>query len=734
MGRSLLLGVILLLVGLTAGAQETRIRIVDDSDGKPVPFCHICLENKSTGEKIYIVGDVNGEAVLQTGRGLVMSISAIGYEHFLREGIGEGELLEARLKPSYFGLDEVVVTGQYNPVSADKSIYNIKLIGKPRMENLAANNMTDLLSKELAFSVNRSSATGTSLNLQGISGENVKILIDGVPVIGRLEGNIDLDQLNLQNVAHVEIVEGPMSVMYGSNALAGVVNIITGQKTAARLKGGIQNYYESVGTYNVNANTSINNGPHTLSLNGGRNFFGGHSLVEGARYQEYKPKEQYVGGLSYGYNTGPFSLRYKSDLFRERLLDRTNLLPPYHEIGYETWTTTLRFNNSLHLRRNLTSGGNLHLLAAYSYYDRSRESFRKDLTDLSSTFTGSDSSTFTAFTARGGINQSLDDRNLSYQVGFDIQTELGRGDRISSGEEFMGDFALFTSLQWSPVEQLTIQPALRASYNTDYKSPLTPTLNIRYQGQSTIYRFTYARGFRAPSLKELYLNFYDSNHELEGNPDLIAERSHNFNFSVSDQFQIRTKPLEIKGKLFYNVIDDKISLVLVDPENLLHYRNVNTGHFESVGGDVSLRFFPVRQLSLRAGAAYIGTQDDYYFNEEFLFMPTVTGDLTLNFYKNRATASVYYKYSGKNPVPRFDDEGEIVVRFLEPYHNMDLNLSVKLFRQKLRLGTGIKNLFDNTTLAGVSGGSGHGGTGGASSLVGWGRTFFISLNYNFMVY
>ena len=53
-----------------------------------------------------------------------------------------------------------------------------------------------------------------------------RILVDGVPVIGRLDGNIDLSQINLENVDHIEIVEGPMSVIYGSNALAGVVNFI----------------------------------------------------------------------------------------------------------------------------------------------------------------------------------------------------------------------------------------------------------------------------------------------------------------------------------------------------------------------------------------------------------------------------------------------------------------------------------------------------------------------------
>ena len=75
------------------------------------------------------------------------------------------------------------------------------------------------------------------MSLQGLSGEHIKFLIDGVPVIGRMDGNVDLSQLNMYNVDHIEIVEGPMSVIYGSNALAGAVNIITKENKKAKLTG-----------------------------------------------------------------------------------------------------------------------------------------------------------------------------------------------------------------------------------------------------------------------------------------------------------------------------------------------------------------------------------------------------------------------------------------------------------------------------------------------------------------
>jgi outer membrane receptor for ferrienterochelin and colicins len=107
---------------------------------------------------------------------------------------------------------------------------------------------------------------------------------------------------------------------------------------------------------------------------------------------------------------------------------------------------------------------------------------------------------------------------------------------------------------------------------------------------------------------------------------------------------------------------------------------------------------------------------------------------TYKFWKNRASVNLFYKYSGKYPVHRYVSDDEIALYYLEAYHNMDLNLSVKLWQQKIRLGTGVKNLFNNTQLQGTSGGSGHGGGDATSSLVGWGRTYFVSVKYNFSKY
>ncbi|MBK9274597.1 MAG: TonB-dependent receptor plug domain-containing protein [Flavobacteriales bacterium] len=90
---------------------------------------------------------------------------------------------------------------------------------------MAANTLGEALRNELTVRLGQDNILGTAVSMQGLGGENVKVLVDGVPVIGRQDGNLDLAQLDLTGIERVEVVEGPLSVNYGTNALAGTINL-----------------------------------------------------------------------------------------------------------------------------------------------------------------------------------------------------------------------------------------------------------------------------------------------------------------------------------------------------------------------------------------------------------------------------------------------------------------------------------------------------------------------------
>ncbi len=133
-------------------------------------------------------------------------------------------------------LQEVVVTGQYQPQSLRKSVYQVRTISADRIVRQGATNLTGVLNNELGIRFSNDRTLGTTdIELMGMSGRNVKILLDGVPLVDRGDTRESLNQVDVHSIERIEIVEGPMSVSYGSDALAGVINIITKKPGKSRL-------------------------------------------------------------------------------------------------------------------------------------------------------------------------------------------------------------------------------------------------------------------------------------------------------------------------------------------------------------------------------------------------------------------------------------------------------------------------------------------------------------------
>jgi len=717
--------------------QNTTIKITDRQTNECLPFSHICIENKINGKTEYITANKEGIANFQYSGKTIISVFFVGYQTIIDTIDVYQKNINYKLKIGNNNIDKVVVTGQNQAISIDNSIYNIKLIGSEKIELQASNNLSELLKNELNISINNDPSTGSSVKLQGVSGENVKILIDGVPVIGRMDGNVDLSQINLDNIDHIEIVEGPMSVIYGSNALAGVINIITKENKYAKVKTTIDTYYETVGTYNANGNIYLRNKKNNIGLNFGRNFFQGYSPDQNSRSKQWKPKEQYQTGFYYTYNNKNFKLKYKTDAFKERLLDRDNPQAPYFNKANDIWFNTIRLNNNLQTDYKFSEYSSFNLLLSYSFYDRTKLKYLKDLTNLETTISPNlsdhDTTIFNAYIARGVYDFNSSNKKISLQLGFDLNKENAQGKRIINKYEEMGDYAIFTSLQWKANERIVFQPAVRYSYNTKYKAPLTPSFNLKYKILKTNFRASYSRGFRAPSLKELYLYFYDSNHQIEGNDQLKAEKSHNYNIAITHKNIILKKSVEFRINGFYNKIQDVITLVQVDEENSLHYRNENIGKFESIGGTFSTILRPVYFLNISGGIAQTGSRDNYFDSKNFIFSTNANASTTLKLFKNTTTLSVFYKYIGKYHQYYYSN-GELELGYINPYHNMDITFSQKFFKSKFTISGGIKNVFNNVNISGVGVGGESAHSSQADKLVGYGRTFFVGAKLNLSKY
>jgi outer membrane receptor for ferrienterochelin and colicins len=174
---------------------------------------------------------------------------------------------------------------------------------------------------------------------------------------------------------------------------------------------------------------------------------------------------------------------------------------------------------------------------------------------------GADTTSIDSWNGRLVFARNKVDSKFNFQSGIDINTESGKGERITGGEQSIADYAAFFSVKWDPWKPLSIQPGLRFIYNTKYQAPLVYSLSVKwdiYSGLSA--RGSYSKGFRSPSIKELYLYFVDVNHNVQGNPDLQAEQSNNFNLVLQYGIENRKTAWSTELTGFYNVIDNGITL------------------------------------------------------------------------------------------------------------------------------------------------------------------------------
>lgn len=726
----------LLIGGNISGQHAAAVKVTDSKTNEAIAYAHVCFEGLKTTEKRHFVTDMEGKVPNEMQEPAKVAISYVGYET-LYDTIQPGQDAILLLKPTVLNMSEVVITAQFTPEKADKSIYKINVINSKQIEQRAATNLGDLLNTESNMRLSQGGVMGTSLSLQGLTGENVKFLFDGVPVVGRLNGNIDLNQLNLYNADHVEIIEGPMSVIYGSNAIAGVVNIITKEHANSSFTGFAKAYIESVGVYNFNAGSSVRLKKNHFSLDFSRNFFDGFSSIETSRYLQWKPSRQYNLDVFHLYSGRKTRIKLSGQYFNELLLDKGALIAPYFETAFDNHYNTTRLTAKAEASYKFTADKQISLVGAYSNFDRKRDVYYNNLTNQEKNLAGGDTTIFGNYLLRAIYNQNFPETKINYQAGFDGNYEWNAGERITNGSQYIGDYAGFLSIKYEPSGKLSLQPGVRWIKNTKYSAPLVYSLNVKYELlRNTSLRISYARGFRAPSLKELYLNFKDPSHDIIGNPNLEAEFSHNVNMNLSYNRETSRTYYFSEIGLFYNFVDNIIWLNKNGAE-ITSYKYSNIVRFISQGvqANASVSFYPA--ISLKGGLSLVGRRfPDNTSNDaenKFRYSTDLSSQVTYKFDKWNASATANYKYTGR--FPQLDPEGEFANQFIEGYHTLDVSVMKNLIQNKLSISVGGKNLLNvKDVQSSVMNGSAHSGGGDGSSQIAWGRTYFVQLSLNLNKY
>lgn len=642
-------------------------------------------------------------------------------------------------------LDEYIITANYEPTHYKEAIHNVSIITETELKKRGVVSLDQALLMSPSLRLYNDPVLGTSIRMRGISSSNVAILIDGVPVIGRLDGAIDLSQIPIQNIERIEIVEGALSNLYGNNAAGGVINIITRKTQLQDWKTTFFSQVESIGQetwsggfgYNHNNKLQINTNARFLkydqysedSLRTVESFTlpDGNSISR-SKYP-FNPKQQLSFGTNISYQFSENSkMLFKYENFTENVRDfgtikRPQFNPYANDFFYDTKRNDFTFRYD-HKWEQST----FQITTAHNRYNRvtGEKRYYIETGSFDSLLQNSDSLFFSSYFTKAVATRSFGN-GITGILGANYMVESGRGARIINPADSMEtavqfhEIAPFTELRCK-LPYWDFSASGRYIQHSVYQAKFTPAFHIKYTPtKQWNIRAGFSQGYRSPSLKELYLQFIDVNHDIIGNRDLQPETSTDYQLSVSYQ---PNRKIDVSITNYYTTIKDKIELLEYDN---LKYKYDNISEYAVFGFQprVSLKTNQwMYKLSSSIGywSTNIELDDAPAFGQVF----DLQNQINYHFKNSNSNVTINHRHVGSQPLYRIIDD-QVELRSIENYNLVDASFSTSAFQSAVQITLGMNNIL-NVTSVSVSGEtSGGTHTEVGRNNVGRGRSFYVSL-------
>lgn len=502
--------------------------------------------------------------------------------------------------------DPIVVTGSRTERPLAETPVATQVIGTREIAESGARNVAEVLEEQAGVYIEPSFA-GAGPELQGLDPNYTLILIDGQRAIGRVGGVIDLRRFPIEDVERIEIVRGASSALYGSDALAGVINIIT-KRSKRPVEVDAQG---SVGYRNqadLRGRVGVSGGDAWGALSGGLHRDDGFDLDPTTPATSGSEIEQYEAALRGGYDLGAkldlgasAEYRYRAQDGLDQsgggaLLDRRNRTEDANFFLRPEWTPS--------------PGTRLSVRGGYSYF---RDQF---MLDQRQGIAFDDYQDTREHMLQGGaqLDFSPHSRHLT-TIGVEGFFEQLRSERLQGGEGDRQRGALYVQDEWSVLEQplFVLLPGARVDLDSDFGTYATPRIAARLDPSSWLtLRASFGLGFRAPDFREQLLLFENpsAGYLVEGNPELEPEHSRNFTVGA----ELHPSPIVWASlSLFRNDLKDMISTELVAAADVggpmrFQYENISSAYTQGI--EASLRLDPMQGLRLDLSYAFVDTRDE----------------------------------------------------------------------------------------------------------------------------
>ncbi|MEM1358152.1 MAG: TonB-dependent receptor [Bacteroidota bacterium] len=642
-------------------------------------------------------------------------------------------------------LDDVVVTAEYAPTEARNAVHKVTVLTQAEWQEQGVNDLSELLQRQLTMNVSPDPILGNGLSIQGLGGQNIQIMVDGVPVIGRLGGQVDLTQLNLARFARVEIIAGALSAQYGSDAAGGVINLVTAKEQASAWKLEAGGQYETVDLDRQYLRLGRQLG--AIQIDGGidryqARFGAIDSLRAGAI--PWNPKEQIGYDVNVRYRpTDSLQVHYGFRGFDEEIiLHGAVRRPQFRPYVQDQIFDTRREDHSLAVNYRFAPNLSADLTAGWNTFDRYKRTERLDLEPDTTRLVagGQDTTRYTGQLLRLSLTSAEGHGGKwSGQFGLEYRRETGAGGRILDTatletEPGLLNLAAWVGLRYRLAPSLQAEAITRFGHNSRYDHPIIPAVHLLWTPTPALrWRFGFAAGFRAPSIQELFFNFIDANHFIIGSQTLAAERSNNLRLSGDWSGEEIGLPFNLSGELFFNRIRDRITLADVDDGRFSY---VNLSEYETHGGTLQVTYSPNERLTIITGGALTRLLNTVATPEEdlpaFLTLGELRSELNYRLPEMGLAFRLDHRYVGRRDRYQLNNDNSVSRGFIGDYHLLHLTANKSFWREHLQLTAGVKNLLnrDRVPVTGGNGGGAHSG-GNGGQLIDFGRNFFFGMNLRF---
>jgi outer membrane receptor for ferrienterochelin and colicins len=636
----------------------------------------------------------------------------------------------------YYEIPAVVVTATRGERQLRNVPVSTEVLMNDDIEARGSDRLTDLLAEQAGISIVHE--FGAGLQMQGLSSDYILILIDGEPVIGRSGGTLDLDRLTVRGLERIEIVRGPSSSLYGSDALAGVVNLITRQSREP-IRASVGMKYETHSTADVSLSSDFSGGRMAGSILLDRYSSDGYDLFPDKPGQTAPGFVDYTASGRVTFDAGSHTKLRLGGRFGR--LDQKNEIglsfadgsAPTASVGERTeWNVTGGIHQRLSSMVSLDGSGYVSRFISTTALETSDSRFDH---------------------VYGESELKLDavaGASHLFTAGAGIAREHVEADRVVGGSQTTTAGFGYLQYQWTPSGVVNFVASGRYDAHSDYESRLSPKLSVLYKPAPKVHvRASIGSGFKAPTFQQRYLDF---NNPIGGYRVLGATGAapvladlkaageirryiasvdlgeslrpeHSWSFNVGADWYPSGR-YEVRVNLFYNRITDLIETLLVaeqvSGQQIFSYANLD--RIRTRGAELNLGLQPLPRLRIDLGYQLLDAADLDVLDEidagtvyrrvngrDRLVTRSDYGGL---FQRSRHSASMNLRYrfeplgmtasvrgTLKGRYGLYDLNGNLILdddrEYVSTHTLWNVTLTQRVNR-RVSLQLGVKNLFDHT--------------------------------------